>query len=453
MLVAVLLALSACTIQLPGATPSRSAGSSSPGLQADLIAQVTPATVKPHLQALQKIADDHGGNRATGSPGYAASVEYVKTTLTKAGYQVKVQQFSVVEENTEIQKASVTQGRPVTLSPWAFKGSGSTSAAGITAPLVAAEFSGCRASDLKDAKGKIVLSARGDCSFSDKVTAADQVGAAGLVIFDDDPSSRALRGALPDGLTKLPVVGITQQQGKELGAALDQAAVTLNLQVVIARNTVSSQNVLAELPGQGTAPVLMVGAHLDSVAEGPGLNDNGSGVSLVLALATALAQNQAAANVRFGFWGAEELGLLGSFHYVETLDPAQRQQITGYLNFDMVSSPNGVLGSYGTGKLLDTMTAAVKASGGTTTPSDIGEASDHAPFQRADIPVAGLFTGAGSPKTQQDAATFGGTVGEPYDPCYHQACDDLANTQHPEAITHLAVIAQAAVRAVLAARP
>ena len=61
----------------------------------------------------------------------------------------------------------------------------------------------------------------------------------------------------------------------------------------------------------------MAGAHLDSVPEGPGINDNGSGVAAVLETAVQLGNSPKVHNaVRFGFWGAEELGLIGSRNYV-----------------------------------------------------------------------------------------------------------------------------------------
>lgn len=85
----------------------------------------------------------------------------------------------------------------------------------------------------------------------------------------------------------------------------------------------------------------MVGAHLDNVPAGPGINDNGSGVAAVLATAVALGPAPQIRNaVRFGFWGAEEIGLVGSKRYVSSLNVEQLKDIALYLNFDMIGSPN-----------------------------------------------------------------------------------------------------------------
>lgn len=80
----------------------------------------------------------------------------------------------------------------------------------------------------------------------------------------------------------------------------------------------------------------MLGAHTDSVAAGPGINDNGSGITALLEVAKALPKYEIKNAVTFAFWTAEEEGLLGSKHFVNNLPAAEAANIRGYLNFDMV---------------------------------------------------------------------------------------------------------------------
>ena len=108
--------------------------------------------------------------------------------------------------------------------------------------------------------------------------------------------------------------------------------------------TRTTYNVLADSPTGDPSRTVVVGAHLDSVPRGPGINDNGSGSAGILEIAEQMAARDIAPRnrVRFAFWGAEEFGLLGSEHYVAGLSQAEKDQIELNLNFDMVGSPNYV---------------------------------------------------------------------------------------------------------------
>jgi len=167
-------------------------------------------------------------------------------------------------------------------------------------------------------------------------------------------------------------------------------------------------NVLAEA---GSGPrVVMAGAHLDSVTEGPGLNDDGSGVAALLALAEALrGAAPEGSRLRLGFWGAEELGLHGSRGYVRGLNRAERAAIAAYVNLDMVGTRGGRVAVYaGDARVRRSLRRNLRARGRERLATErLGGSSDHASFARAGIPVGGIFTGL--------------------DRCYHRACDDLDN--------------------------
>jgi aminopeptidase S len=180
--------------------------------------------------------------------------------------------------------------------------------------------------------------------------------------------------------------------------------------------------------------VAMLGAHLDSVREGPGINDNGSGAASTLALAERLRDRR---GLRFGFWGAEELGLYGSRGYVASLSAAERRRIAGYVNLDMVGSPNAVRYVYGEGPVRDALERALRARKLAFDEIQIGASSDHAPFEDAGISAAGLYSGGDERKTARQARAYGGEAGQPLDPCYHERCDTLDRVD-PQVLAQLA---------------
>ncbi len=202
-------------------------------------------------------------------------------------------------------------------------------------------------------------------------------------------------------------------------------------------------NLIADWPGGDTADTLMIGSHLDSVTAGPGINDNGTGsaANLEVALAVARTGFAPARHLRFGWWGAEELGLRGSTAYVNSLTTAQKRQITGYLNFDMVGSPNpgyflydgdnsdgtgAGAGPAGSAEIEDVLEAYFTSIGVPTRGTDFDGRSDYGPFISAGIPAGGIFTGAEGRKTAAQVQLWGGTQAA-FDPCYHRSCDTTAN--------------------------
>jgi aminopeptidase S len=168
----------------------------------------------------------------------------------------------------------------------------------------------------------------------------------------------------------------------------------------------------------------MAGAPLDSVPEGPGINDDGSGVATLLEIAE---QWRPARRVRLAFWSAEELGLVGSRRYVRSLSREEREAISGYLNLDMVGSGNGGRFLYGGEDLDAAARAGRSAVGEPLERTRVDGASDHGPFDAAGVPVIGLFSGASGRKSERQARAWGGRAGRPFDPCYHRACDTLAH--------------------------
>ncbi|MFD8274528.1 M28 family metallopeptidase [Streptomyces flaveolus] len=213
-------------------------------------------------------------------------------------------------------------------------------------------------------------------------------------------------------------------------AKLDAAGFTTTVQQFTSSGR-TGYNLIADWPGGDTNRVVMSGSHLDSVTSGPGINDNGSGSAAVLETALAVARSgyQPTKHLRFAWWGAEELGLVGSRYYVNSLGSTGRAKISGYLNFDMIGSPNPGYFVYDDDPVIEKTFKDYFAGLGVSTEIETeGDGrSDHAPFKNAGVPVGGLFSGADYLKTSAQASKWGGTAGQAFDRCYHSSCDTTAN--------------------------
>jgi len=298
---------------------------------------------------------------------------------------------------------------------------------------VNATTSGCEAADYAGfAAGSIALVKRGTCSFGEKAAAAVTAGASAVIIMNEGQPGReetltGTLGAPVTGGAAVPVIGVSAAVGEALAAAASPTGRV----VTDTHNTPSSSyNLLFDTPGGDPARTVVVGAHLDSVPAGPGINDNGSGTAFVLALAEQLkALNITPRNkVRFAFWGAEEAGLVGSTAYVADLSQAQRDQLALDLNFDMLASPNYArLVLDGDADIARAFQAFFAARGQATRPAALDGRSDYEPFRAVGVPVGGVAAGAEQVKQAFEVPLFGGTAGLAYDPNYHQAGDGRAN--------------------------
>ena len=203
--------------------------------------------------------------------------------------------------------------------------------------------------------------------------------------------------------------------------------------LVLATRTapVTPRNVIAQTTTGRTDEVVMSGAHLDSVPEGPGINDNGSGSAAILEVALAIAKEKPTLTkgVRFGWWSDEEAGTRGSRAYVNSLSSAARTNIEVYLNADMIGSSNPGYFVYDDTPSVKTIFDEYFGSIGLQTVGDTeGDGrSDHASFKSAGIPVSGVASGAGAIKTSAQARMWGGTANQAFDACYHRACDTTVN--------------------------
>lgn len=414
---------------------------------AKLLECVTLEGVRRHQAALQAIADANGGVRAAGTPGYDQSVQYIVDKMTAAGYAVTLNAFPF----TYVALPVLRQTAPLTATyeSGTFTGTGfGNAAANVTAVDInlvppRANTSGCEAGDFAGfPAGNIALIQRGTCSFGIKAVNAQAAGASAVIIFNQgntpDREPLIIGTLLPDGATvTIPVVGASFADGTALAQPGSSAEVS-----VAAPELVTQYNVIAESRDGDPNNVVMAGAHLDSVLRGPGINDNGSGSAAILETAIQMAKVAPRNKLRFAWWGAEESGLVGSNAYVAGLSAEEKARIALYLNFDMVGSPNHVFFIYdgddsdavgagpgpgGSAQIEKVFEDFFAARGVPFKGSDFTGRSDYGAFIANGIPAGGLFTGAEGVKTAAEAAIWGGTAGQQYDPCYHLRCDTFAN--------------------------
>ncbi|KAK3314366.1 aminopeptidase Y [Apodospora peruviana] len=398
---------------------------------------ITTENLMSNLVALNDIASAHGGNRAFGLPGYAASVNYVWDRIsTIPGTKSWKQDFSALFNIVESISLKINDED---IYVFGLSYSPSTSREGIVAEIVAGPegAAGCedKSYDGLDVKDKIVLVQRFRCptggTLAGRLLPAARAGAAAVIIYNDVPTNTTA-GTLsapssehvPGGFINM-VDGLRIKERLAKGEKLE--AYFQQTQIVEERIT---QNVFVETEGGDPENVIVLGAHLDSVQAGPGINDDGSGTSLLLELFLATTKYRAKNKIRFAWWGAEENGLLGSRHYCSSLSAAEANQILAYLNFDMVSkgyfgvgdtdgSTHGSVAPLGSEVIEKIFVDHFEAQGLVVTPAIITNGSDYASFwQILNKPFGFINTGTAPAQ----------------DPCYHQACDTIENPD-PNTIT------------------
>lgn len=353
-------------------------------------AAVERRSASEHLDALQRIADRHDGNRAAGAPGDEASRAYVAARLRAAGWTVREEPVSF-EAFDERRPPRVTGLRDDQLETLAYSGSGD-----VRGRPVRARGLGCTAADWRPVpRGAVAVVDRGTCTFASKVRRAQARGARAVLVV----SATGLRGGTigDPGIADVPAIVVTPPAAAEV---LRRPRVAVRVDAFSGRRRTA--NVVATRDGEGRT--ISAGAHLDSVPAGPGANDNATGVAALLRVAEQLGPTRRP--VELGFWGAEEVGLVGSQAHVRALGDDGREDVALHVNLDMVGTPDPrPQVSGGTDALRTTLVGALEAAGVRDVRSRerAGGGSDHASFTRAGIPAAFVHTGL--------------------DRCYHRRCD------------------------------
>ena len=430
---------------------------------------VSVAEITEHQTALQQIASLNDDTREVFSGGYQESLDYVVSTLQAAGYDPHVDQFNFpIWSESKPPVLNMVSPTPKTYVPGTAADSDSPSVdfitmansptveltnapvfpvKGIVDPPTGGSASGCAASDYAGVAGKVALVQRGTCAFVTKWSLAQAAGATGVIIYNEGNTPGRQNPIFvdnqPDPPATIAAVISSYALGNELLQAYkDGQNPRVDFKVYGTFTDRFLPQVIAETSDGDPNHVVVVGAHLDSVPEGPGINDDGSGTGTLLAQAEELADGhyKLRNKIRFAWWGAEENGLVGSTYYAHNLSETEVDKIDVMLDYDMLSSPNYVrfvydgdgnaepdnpAGPEGSGKVEQVFDDWFTAQGLASERVPFDGRSDYVGFTDRGIPAGGVFAGAEGEKTPEEEAIYGGAAGSWYDPCYHQLCDNL----------------------------
>ncbi|HEX4719119.1 MAG TPA: M28 family metallopeptidase [Thermoleophilaceae bacterium] len=408
------------------------------------------------MKALQGIADanlgtDRHPSRNAGEPGYKASVDYVANLMKQAGYNVQIQTYQF-PYSSFIGTPTLSESSP---SAHDFKlvdewnpgpSQGETAGATVQAvgPIVdpptdtPSSASGCDP-DVDFAgfqPGNIALIQRGTCTFQAKIDNAVAHGASGVIIFNEgnpNPAGRigVFNGAVPNPPT-IPVAFTSFAVGDQLFKETQTSTPpVMSISIHTVSDTRDDYNLIAESKGGDPNHVLVVDGHLDAIY-GAGMLDNGSGSVTILDIAQMMRKVHPRNKLRFIWFGGEELGELGSKHYVNNLSASELGKISYDLDSDVMATPNYSIGILDPAA-VDFFTRTV----GTQFPANVYEPSkiardmgvnyfdsigknhiffspvgtDAEQFQLAGVPASGMLTGQDCCKTQEEVNLFGGYTG------------------------------------------
>lgn len=372
------------------------------------------------------------------SSGHLGTLDYIYSTLLELGdyYTVSNQSFPAVTGNVFESRLVLDHDVPKSATPM-----------GLTPPtlnkepvygrVVAVANLGCEASDYpSNLTGAVAFISRGSCPFGTKSELAGKAGAIAAVVYNNEPGdlSGTLGNPTPDHVATFGISDTDAAPVLEKLKSGDKVDAIAYMDAIV--ESIETTNIIAQTSDGDPNNCVMLGGHSDSVAEGPGINDDGSGSLTLLELATLLTQYRVNNCVRFAWWAAEEEGLLGSDYYVSVLTPDENQKIRLFMDYDMLASPNFAYQVYnatnavnpkGSEELRDLYTEFYEDHGFNYTYIPFDGRSDYDAFIRHGIPGGGIATGAEGIKTVEEESMFGGVAGQWYDPCYHQLCDTVAN--------------------------
>jgi Peptidase family M28/PA domain len=404
-----------------------------------------------HMQAFWQIAQDNPGpdghpSRNSGEPGYKASADYVAEKMKQAGYDVTIQPYTfdyfAYQGTPKMTEISPTAHDFTLVTEWnPGKSMGTTTAqvqaaGGILIPSPGGSTSGCSPADFSGfVPGRIALVQRGTCTFNAKIANAQAAGASGIIIFNEG-NTPARSGVFSGGITGVPTIPVAFTStaiGSALYAETQSATppqMTLSVQGIHDPNRLD-YNVIADSKGGDPNHILVVDAHLDAIF-GAGMLDNASGSATILDIAQKMKNVHPRNKLRFIWFGGEELGLLGSINYVNTLSPSELAKIRYDLDADVTATPN-----YDVAVLDPAAVDFFSRTVSTQFPPQIYEPSkvardqmvdyfdsigknhiffspvgtDAFSFNVAGVPASGVLTGQDCCKTQEEVDLFGGFTG------------------------------------------
>lgn len=420
---------------------------SSPQFARELAEAVTADGMYTQLQKLQEIADANDGNRGQGSTGLQASVDYVAQFLRDKGFDVETPEYERLDRMAGGDPSMTVNGREHSVDQASLLIT--TPPGGLKAvTLRPGKPSGCRTADYDGVSVKGAISVVDDtgCSVVDKQNVAVSEGAVGLLVVSDPGQRGSPPTLFPAGYYReltVPVGIIDTGTNAALRRTTARVTLVLDSKPVMAKG----RNVVAQTKTGNTDNIVVAGAHLDSSAASPGINDNGSGVAALLETASALgAQPRTANAVRFAFWGSEKNGLAGATSYLRGLSAEQLNQIALYLDFDMLGSSNAGYFTFdgdqsaqlnpdipvdsvpeGSAAIERTLAGYLYSAGARPADMPLSRITDYNAFLTVGVPIGGLTAGSSQRKSEAQARLWGGQAGVAFDPNYHTRRDTIDN--------------------------
>jgi Zn-dependent M28 family amino/carboxypeptidase len=431
------------------------------------VRDVSVKRIVKHQKELQTIALLNADTREVFSPGYQESLEYVVNTLRASGYNPQVNQFNYpfwresqppvlnmvtptpktyvpgdADDNDQPTADFITMANSPTVE---LTNAPVFPVGGIVDPPTGGSASGCADADYAGIAGKVALVQRGTCPFVDKWARAEAAGATGVIIYNEGNTPARQNPLFVDNAIDAHIAAVITSYtlGNELLQAYKAGQnPTVDFKVFGTFQDRFLPQVIAETKAGDPKHVAIVGGHLDSRPEGPGINDDGSGTATLLTMAQQVAKSKdkPRQKIRFMWFGAEENGLIGSSYYAANLSQAEVDKVDVMLDFDMLASPNYIrmiydgdgnaepgnpAGPEGSGKVEQVFDDFFKSRGLQSARTPFDGRSDYVGFTLRGIPAGGVFAGAEGIKTPEEEAIYGGAAGAWYDPCYHQICDNL----------------------------
>lgn len=370
--------------------------------------------------------------------GHIATTDYIYSTLVGLGdyYNVTNQTFEATMGNVFESRLVLGHEVPESASPMGLTPP-TKNKEPVFGPLVLVANDGCELADYpSDINGSIAFIRRGFCPFGEKSALAGMAGAVAAVIYNNDEGS--LSGTLGEPSPyHVATFGLSDKDAMPYIEDLQEGKVVNSsayIDAIVAKT--STKNIIAQTKEGDPENCVMLGGHSDSVAEGPGINDDGTGSLTLLEIAAQLTKYKVNNCVRFAWWAGEEEGLLGSDYYVSVLSMDENMKIRLFMDYDMLASPNyanqvyyatNLVNPEGSEELRNLYVDFYKSRAQNYTYIPFDGRSDYDAFIKHGIPGGGIAAGAEGVKTKEEAEMFGGVAGEWFDHCYHQLCDTVDN--------------------------
>ncbi|KAI8584605.1 hypothetical protein K450DRAFT_217095 [Umbelopsis ramanniana AG] len=418
--------------------------------------------VMEHLKALVEVAKHHHNSRSIRN-GYNASAEYIIHQLEDSGAcDVSTQIFPVSmwekKENTEF--IILTGDVAVFVDQQDFATLKSTAPSTLLFDNRLIEIDDlCSAQECSRTVHKKLVIAPYSYQMEENVDIAKRLAKANAaaVLFVLSRSSNPVHfedqhNSFFESNVTLPVFVMDNNMYTILLDVM-QGDYLVNIQTSVLITTTYTYNILCNWKSGDDKNKIIVGSHLDSVENSPGINaGSGAATSLAIALTLAKLSYQPTNQLVFAWWSGKEVGDAGISRYLHNMTEEQVNATTAYINLDILGSQNYIpyiLRTNPTSEVVNGRSQQIAKIfekyfdqvGYKYAHTSTTDGTEHDVFAvKAGVAYGGLYSGMG-PKTPSQKRKFGGIAYVDADPCYQLACDTLDNvsTEAINLLSHAAI--------------